>query len=170
MPDPEIALARHAFCLASFERFFNRAVLQANRPSDISESRHVVSDIEEVRMSNMKSIAALAAACLCFAADTAADWKADVAGKVVGRVVREGLEEAMKDAALDAALDAAARGAAEYTASELRDIDKLDTIGATVGEGIETAMRVADVADTLDDIADVAKTVKTINKVRKVIR
>jgi hypothetical protein len=42
MPDPEIAFARHAFCLASFERFFNRAILEANRPSDISESRHVV--------------------------------------------------------------------------------------------------------------------------------
>jgi hypothetical protein len=37
MPDPEIALARHASCRASFERFFNRGILERIAPSDISD-------------------------------------------------------------------------------------------------------------------------------------
>jgi hypothetical protein len=118
-------------------------------------------------VSNLKLIEAVAAASLAFAAvGAAADWKGDVARKAVGRVVREGLENAIKDAALDAALDTATE-AATYTAPRLRDVDELATFGAALSEGVESAMRVADVASTLDNVADVAKTVKKIKKLKR---
>jgi transcription initiation factor TFIIIB Brf1 subunit/transcription initiation factor TFIIB len=79
-----------------------------------------------------------------------------------------GLEDAIEDAALDVVLDTAVASAAFYSASRLRDIDKLDTIADSVGDGVEAAMRMSDVASTLDNAADVARTVKKINVARTV--
>jgi len=104
----------------------------------------------------------------------AGDWKSDLAKQAVGRVVREGLEDAAKDAALDAALDVASDDMSpavrNYAASRFRDIDDHIEFAAEVGEGVEAAMRVADVADTLDDVADAAHVVKRIGNLRKLKR
>jgi hypothetical protein len=130
-------------------------------------SRYVVIEQDEKGMRSIRLIETAVAASLVFGASgAAADWKGEVARQVVGRAVREGLENAIKDAALDAALDTATE-AATYTAPRLRDSDELVTFGAAVSEGVETAMRVADVASTLDDVADVAKTVKKIKKLKR---
>ena len=120
-----------------------------------------------MRKRNTRLIETAAAVSFVFAAiDAAADWKGEVARRAVGLAVREGLENAINDAALDAALETATE-AATYAAPRLRDVDELVTIGAAVSEGVETAMRVADVADTLDDVADVARTVKRIKKLKR---
>jgi len=122
---------------------------------------------DEEGMRSIRLIETAVTASLVFGASgAAADWKGDIARQALGRAVREGLENAIKDAALDAALDAATE-TATYAAPRLRDIDELATFGAAVGEGVETAMRVADVASTLDDVADVAKTVKKIKKLKR---
>jgi len=119
-------------------------------------------------MSNLKSIEAVAAVLLALAAVEAyADWKGDVARRAVGRAVREGLENALQDAALDAALDTVTEAVTTYAAPPLREVEKLDTVGAAVADAVESAMRVADVASTLDNVADVAKTVKKIKKLKR---
>ena len=121
----------------------------------------------EEGMRGIRLIETATAASLVFGASSAAaDWKGDVARQAVGRAVRAGLENAIKDAALDAALDTATE-AVTYAAPQLRDVDERVTFGVTVSEGVETAMRVADVASTLDDVADVAKTVKKIKKLKR---
>ena len=104
----------------------------------------------------------------------AGNWKGDVAKKAVGRAVRRGLQQAAREAALSAALDAASnvvvRGAATYTTSGLHDLDEYTAVSAAVGDGIESAMRAADVAERLDNVADAARTVKKIGKIRKLKR
>lgn len=117
-------------------------------------------------MRGIRLVETTVAASLVFASSAAADWKGDVARQAVGRAVRAGLENAIKDAALDAALETATE-AATYAAPQLRDIDERVTFSVAVSEGVETAMRVADVASTLDDVADVAKTVKKIKKLKR---
>jgi len=120
-----------------------------------------------MRKRNTRLIETAAAVSFLFAAiDAAADWKGDVARRAVGLAVREGLENAIQDAALDAALETATE-AATYTAPQLRDVDELVIVGAAVSEGVETAMRVADVADTLDNDANVSRTVKRIKKLKR---
>lgn len=172
MADPEIAgrparlLPRLARAIAQVTRFSEEIAA-----SNVADSPHVVSRRGQIeRMSNIKLIALTAVSLALAAVDTAADWKAHVARRVVGRAVREGLEDAIEDAALDVVLDTAVASAAPYSASTLRDIDKLDTIADSVGDGVEAAMRVSDVASTLDNAADVARAVKKINKVRKLGR
>jgi hypothetical protein len=114
-------------------------------------------------MLNIRLIGVLAAAVMAVASTGfAGDWKEYFARKVVGHVVEEAIEDAVEDAALDATLDTVARGAARTLA-----IDDDDVIGEAVGDGIETAMRVADVADPLDDVMDAAR---TIDRIRRVIR
>jgi hypothetical protein len=99
-----------------------------------------------MRKRNTRLIQTAAAVSFIVAAiDAAADWKGDIARSAVGRVVREGLEEAIEDAAVDRALDAATE-AGVYVAPRLRHIDDLADVADDVGDGIETAMRVADVA------------------------
>jgi hypothetical protein len=120
----------------------------------------------EEGMRGIRLVETTVAASLVFASSAAADWKGDVARQAVGRAVRAGLENAIKDAALDAALETATE-AATYAAPQLRDIDERVTFSVAVSEGVETAMRVADVASTLDDVADVAKTVKKIKKLKR---
>jgi hypothetical protein len=114
-------------------------------------------------MHNIGLIGVLAATVMFFASTSfAGDWKEYFARKVVGHVVEEAIEEAVEDAALDRTLDTVARVAVRKL-----DIDDRDDIGEAVSDGIETAIRVADVADTLDDVSDA---VRTINRIRKVIR
>lgn len=104
----------------------------------------------------------------------AGDWKSDLARTAIGSAVREGIEDAAKDAALDAALDVASDAilpsARNYAVSRFRDIDDHIEFAADVGEGVEAAMRVADVAETLDDVADAAKVAKRIGKLGKLKR
>ena len=109
---------------------------------------------------------AVAASLVLGASSVAADWKGDVARRAVGRVVQEALEDAIEDAALDRALDTATEATA-YAAPKLRPIDELVDVGEAVSDGVETAMRVADVAERLDDAADVAKTLKKIKKLKR---
>ena len=47
------------------------------------------------------------------------------------------------------------------------DVDSRDVIGAVAGEGVENALRVADMARTLDDVHDAAKTANKVNRLRK---
>jgi hypothetical protein len=109
---------------------------------------------------------AVAASLVVSASSAAADWKGNVARRAVGRVVQEALEDAIEDAALDRALDIATDAAA-YATPRLRHIDELADVGDAVSDGVETAMRVADVAETLDDVADVARAVKKIKKLKR---
>ena len=118
-------------------------------------------------MRGMRLIKTAVAASLDFGASSvAADWKGDVARRAVGRVVQEALEDAIEDAALGRALDTATEATA-YAAPKLRQIDEFVVVGGAVSDGVETAMRVADVAERLDDAADVAKTLKKIKKLRR---
>jgi hypothetical protein len=88
----------------------------------------------------------------------AGDWKGDLAKTAVGHAVREGLQDAVQDAALDAAFDAVAPEAVDFAADRLRDrAGDVAFAATTVGDGIETAMRVADVADKLDNVRDAAR-------------
>jgi hypothetical protein len=123
----------------------------------------------------------------------AADWKTKAVSKTVGKAAREGLEDAARNAALDATLDAAlpdnvadvAKKAMDFDVDDAKDaindagkdekrkvkkIDSRDVIGAVAGEGVEDALRVADMAKTLDDVADATKTLNKMNKVRKAIK
>ena len=127
----------------------------------------------------------------------AGDWKSRAVQKAVGKAAREGLEEVAKDAAKDAALDAALDGAVsattrhvaekalEFDTDDVKDVleesadaaersakkvDRSHVIGRGAAEGLEAAMKVADMADTLDDVADTTKTVNRINKVRRLIK
>jgi len=135
--------------------------------SQLSESRHVVIERNEEGMRGMRLIKTAVAASLVFGASSvAADWKGDVARRAVGRVVQEALEDAIEEAALDRALDTATAADA-YTAPTLRQIDELVDVNEAVSDGVETAMRVANVAETLDHAADVAKTVKKIKKLKR---
>ena len=109
---------------------------------------------------------AVAASLVLGASSVAADWKGNVARRAVGRVVQKALEDAIEDAVLDASLDRATEAAA-YTAVQLRDVNELVIVSATVSEGVETAMRAADVANTLDHVADVARTVKKIKRLKR---
>ena len=128
-------------------------------------------DGKEGGMRGVKSIGTLAvAAVVLWPGGAAGDWKGDVAKRVVGRAVREGLEDALKDAALDATLDTVVPEVADYTSVRFRDVGQLETIGEVVTDGVDTAMRVADVADTLDDAVDAARTARKIGKAVKVIK
>jgi hypothetical protein len=103
------------------------------------------------------------------------DWKGDLAKRVVTHAVREGLEEAAEEAALDVALNAAADAIGPdglaYGVSRLPDLDidfdEYVEVGDVVSDGIESAMRVADVADKLDDAADAVRAVKRLGNIRR---
>jgi hypothetical protein len=119
-------------------------------------------------MQNIRLVAALAAgAMVAVPAIAAGDWKDRFAGKVIGEVVEEGIEDAVEDAALDAALDVAVGSAVAAVAPGVSDRGDVRDIGDNVVDGVETAMRVADVADTLDDVAD---TIENINRLRRWVR
>lgn len=122
-------------------------------------------------MWSTKAVALLTAAVLAVPAiGLTSDWAEDLARKAVGRAAREGVEHALKDEALAAALAAAARGVEMYRESEQQDRYERERVADTVSDGVEAAMRAADVAEALDDAADVAETLGKVNKIRKVIR
>src|SRR5262249_15833716 len=73
------------------------------------------------------------------------------AKKIVSEVVQEGLEDACREAALGATLDAVASDAASDFVSRARDIRDDVEMGARAGDGIEAAMRAANVAARLGD-------------------
>ena len=92
------------------------------------------------------------------------------AREVVGHVAQEALEDALKDAALNASLDAFAD---EYPADVTfgpPEFDHYMGVGADVSDGVEAAMRAADIAEKLDNVADAAKVVKKLGKLRKLKR
>jgi hypothetical protein len=99
----------------------------------------------------------------------AADWKGDIAKRAVGRAVREGLQDAAKDAALDAALDSVLPAAAER-GFQFGAVAKVVDVAPDVTDGIQTAMRVADIADKLDNAADAANALRKISKLGKLKR
>src|SRR5215831_13659043 len=116
------------------------------------------------------------------------------ARKVVGEAVQNGLEDAFRDAALSTTLDAVADHAATEFADRARDnhdyadfpdntkphdysdvhktgdIQDYLEMGAVAGDGVQAAMRAADVASKLDDVADAAKAVKKLGKLKKLKR
>jgi hypothetical protein len=104
------------------------------------------------------------------------------ARKVVSEAVQEGLGDAIREAALSATLDAVADNAAAEFADRAGDIrddaaghdfgdihDAID-LGAAASNGVEAAMRAADVASKLDDVADAANAVKKLGKLKKLRR
>ena len=95
----------------------------------------------------------------------AGDWKNRVAGKVIGELVEEGIEDAVEDAALDAALDMGR--AAARTVPGARNVDDLRDIGDEVVDGVETAMRVADIAERLDDASDAIENINRLRRLRR---
>jgi hypothetical protein len=103
---------------------------------------------------------------------------------LAGRIAREAIEEVAEEG-FEEAMEEAAERAAFATLDEVRqrrydvDIDDLDDvvehvarsaeIGSRVSDGIDTAMKVADVADGIETALDVAEVAKTINRTRRVI-
>ena len=92
------------------------------------------------------------------------------ARKIVSEVVEEGLEDAFREATLSATLDAVASDAASEFVSGGRDIHDYVEMGARASDGIDAAMRAANVAARLDDAADAAKAVKKLSKLKKLKR
>lgn len=121
-------------------------------------------------MRNKRVVGILAVGALAVPAIGLADWGEDLAKKAIGRAVRAGLQEALEDQAEDFARAAAAQGAVVLTESARREMYEREQVAAAVSNGVEVAMKAADVADTLDDVADVAKTLKKVNDIRKVFR
>lgn len=121
-------------------------------------------------------------------------------GKAAREGLEEVAEQAVKDIALEAALDAAlpatassiARRAMDFDVDDVEDavddvgdalersvdraertlkkVDSKDVVGAVAGEGVETALRVADVAEDLDDVADAVGTLRKIDRVRRIVK
>ncbi len=121
-------------------------------------------------MRRKRVVGILTAAALAVPAVGIADWGADIAKRAIGRAARAGIQEALEDEAEDFARAAAAQGAVVLAESARREMYEREEVAQTVSNGVEVAMKAADVADTLDDVADVAKTVKKINDIRKVFR
>jgi hypothetical protein len=92
------------------------------------------------------------------------------ARKVISEAAQEGLGDALRDKALDASLDAVADHVDFESADRANDTQDYIQMGATASDGIETAMRAADVASKLDDVADAANAVKKLGKLKKLRR
>ena len=121
-------------------------------------------------MRSKRVVGILTAAALAVPAIGLPDWGADLAKKAIGRAARAGIQEALEDEAEDFARAAAAQGAVVLAESARREMYEREHVAATVSNGVEVAMKAADVAETLDDVADVAKTLKKVNDIRKVFR
>src|SRR5262245_3035902 len=82
------------------------------------------------------------------------------ARKVVSEAVENGLGDALRERALGATLDAVADRSDFEFADRANNIQNYARIGATASDGVEAAMRAADVASRLDNVADAAKAAK----------
>jgi hypothetical protein len=92
------------------------------------------------------------------------------ARKVISEAAQDGLGDALRDKALDVTLDAVADHGDFESADRANDIQDYIQMGATASDGIETAMRAADVASRLDNVADVANAAKKLGKLKKLKR
>ena len=92
------------------------------------------------------------------------------AKKIVSEAVEEGLGDAFREAALSASLDAIADRSAMEFADRAHDVRDYVEMGALASDGVEAAMRAADVAKRLDNVADAAKAAKKLGKLKKLKR